>query len=73
MIDKITKQYCGKILVGTDNRENMAINIGKSLLFRDAIYDTSYTAERIRSVTADELREVAALLSADRCSRLTLL
>lgn len=73
MLDKIKTQYCGQLLVGTDNRENMAINIGKSLLFRGAIYDTSYTAERIRSVTATELREVAELLSADRCSRLTML
>ncbi len=73
MLDKIKKQYCGQLLVSSDNRENMAINMGKSLLFRDAIYDISHTAERIRAVTADELREVAELLVPSRCSRLTLL
>lgn len=73
MLDKIKTQYCGQLLVGTDNRENMAINMGKSLLFRGAIYDTSHTAQCIREVTADQLREVAELLSADRCSRLTIL
>ncbi len=73
MLEKIKTQYCGQLLVSTDNRENMAINMGKSLLFRDAIYDTSHTAECIRAVTATELREVAELLSPSRCSRLTLL
>lgn len=73
MLDKIKTQYCGQLLVSTDNRENMAINMGKSLLFRDAIYDTSHTAEQIRAVTATQLREVAELLVPSRCSRLTLL
>ena len=73
MLEKIKTQYCGQLLVSTDNRENMAINMGKSLLFRDAIYDTAYTTERIREVTASQLREVAELLSPNRCSRLTLL
>ena len=73
MLDKIKTQYCGQLLVSTDNRENMAINMGKSLLFRGAIYDTSHTAERIKEVTAEQLREAAELLSPSRCSRLTLL
>lgn len=73
MLEKIKTQYCGQLLVSTDNRENMAINMGKSLLFRGAVYDTTHTADCIRGVTAAQLREVAELLSADRCSRLTLL
>ncbi len=72
LLDKIKTQYCGQLLVSTDNRENMAINMGKSLLFRDAIHDTSHTAEQIRAVTASQLREVAELLAPARCSRLTL-
>ena len=73
MLEKIKTQYCGQLLVSTDHRENMAINMGKSLLFRGAVYDTEHTAERIRAVTAAELREVAELLAPARCSRLTLL
>ena len=73
MREKIKTLYCGQLLVSTDNRENMAINMGKSLLLRGAIYDTAYTAERIRAVTAEELRAVAELLNPARCSRLTLL
>lgn len=73
MLEKIKTQYCGQLLVSTDNRENMAINMGKSLLFRGAIYDTEHTAERIREVTPQQLRETAELLSPSCCSRLTLL
>lgn len=73
MLDKIKTQYCGQLLVSTDNRENLAINMGKNLLFRDAIYDITHTAECIRAVTASELREVAELLAAERCSRLTMM
>ncbi len=73
LLEKIKTQYCGQLLVSTENRENMAINMGKSLLFRGAIYDTEHTAERIREVTAQQLRDVAELLVPSRCSRLTLL
>ncbi len=73
MLDKIKTQYCGQLLVSTDNRENMAINMGKSLLLRGEIYDMSYTAARIKEVTASQLREAAEMLAPSRCSRLTLL
>ncbi len=73
LLEKIKTQYCGQLLVSTENRENMAINMGKSLLTRGAIYDTEHTAQRIREVTAEQLREVAELLSPTRCSRLILL
>ena len=73
MLEKIKTQYCGQLLVSTDNRENMASNMGKSLLLRGSIHYTEHTAERIRAVTAEELRQVAELLSPARCSRLTLL
>lgn len=73
MLDKIKTQYCGQLIVSTDNRENMAISMGKSMLHHGCIYDASHTAERIRAVTADQLREVAELLAADLCSRLTIL
>lgn len=73
MLEKIKTQYCGQLLVGTDNRENMAIAMGKSLLHFGEIRDTELTAEMIRQVTAEQLREVAELLAAENCNRLTLL
>lgn len=72
ILERIKKQYCGQLLVSTDNRENMAMGMGKSMLHHGRIYDPSHTAERIMAVTADEVREVASLLCADRCSRLTI-
>lgn len=71
-LERIKKQYCGQLLVSTDNRENMAMGMGKSMLHHGRIYDPSHTAERIMAVTAEEVREVAALLSEDCCSRLTI-
>lgn len=72
-LDKIKTQYCGQLLVSSDNRENMAMAMGKSLLHYGCIYDTAHTAEHIREVTADDMLEAARMLAADRCSRLTLL
>lgn len=72
-LEKIKTQYCGQLLVSTDNRENMAISMGKSLLHFGEVRDASYTAERIREVTAEQLREVAEMLAPQHCNRLTLL
>lgn len=73
MLEKIKTQYCGQLLVSSDNCENMAMSMGKSLLHYGEILDTSFTAGRIREVSAEQLRSVAELLSARNCSRLTLL
>lgn len=72
-LDKIKTQYCGQLLVSTDNRENMAMSMGKSLLHFGEVRDMAYTAERIREVTAEQLREVAEMLAPEQCNRLTLL
>lgn len=72
-LEKIKTQYCGQLLVGSDNREHTAMSMGKSLLHYGKILDQTFTAERIREVSADQLRSIAELLAADRCSRLTLL
>ena len=43
--------------------------MGKSLLYYDRINDISTTADRIMAVTAEEMRQVAELLSPDKCAR----
>lgn len=73
LLDKIKTQYCGQLLVSSDNRENMAMAMGKSMLYHGCVHDASYTAERIRAVTSDQLLDVAQMLAPERCSRLTLL
>lgn len=69
----IKEQYCGQMLVGSDNRESMAMSLGKNLLFYNRLTNIKATAERVREVTAEEVREVAELVAPDLCSRLTLM
>ncbi|MCM1376844.1 MAG: insulinase family protein [Clostridium sp.] len=69
---KIKEQYCGQLLVSTDNRESMAMSMGKSLLYYDAILNPALTAERVRAVTPEEFRAVAELLTPENLSSLTL-
>ncbi|MCM1490149.1 MAG: insulinase family protein [Muribaculum sp.] len=73
LLEKIKTQYCGQLLVSSDNREHIAMSMGKSLLHYGVIHDISHTAERIRTVTGDQLRSVAELLAGNQCSRLSIL
>ena len=72
-LDKIKDQYCGQLLVSSDNRESMAMSLGKNLMFFNKMTDIPALAERLRDVTAEEIREVAELLSPALCSRITLM
>ena len=72
-LDKIKEQYCGQLLVSSDNRESMAMSMGKNLMFYDKMTDVAALAARLREVTAEEIRDVAALLVPENCSRLTLM
>lgn len=67
----IKEQYCGQIIMSTDHKESMAMAMGKSLLYYNSIHDPSATAEKVRSVTPAQLREVAELC-ASNCSRITI-
>lgn len=60
--EKVKRQYCGQLIVSSDHMENRAMALAKSILYYGEINDSSTTAEYIRSVTAEQLREVAALL-----------
>lgn len=70
---KVKDQYCGQLLVSSDNRESMAMSLGKNLLFYGKMTDIPALAARLREVTAEEIREVAALLAPDLLCRLTLM
>lgn len=73
LFDKIKEQYCGQMLVSSDNRESMAMSLGKNLLFYNQLTDIEASAAKVREVTAEQLREVAELVAPDLCSRLTLM
>ncbi len=73
LFEKIKRQYCGQLLVSSDHRESRAMSLGKSIMYYNEIHDISSTAEKIMGVTAEEFREVASMLTPDKCSALTLI
>ena len=70
--ESIKRQYCGQLLVGSDHRESAAMSMAKSLMYFGEVHSVADTAQRVREVTAEQLREVAELLSPALCSTLTL-
>lgn len=70
--DRIKRQYCGQLLVSSDHRENRAMSLAKSLLYYGELHDISTTAEHIRAVGAEEMREIAEMILESRQGSLTL-
>ena len=60
----VKEQYCGQLLVNSDNRESMAMSMAKGLLYFDKVITAEDAAERVRSVTAEQFREIAEMLAA---------
>lgn len=72
-LNRIKDQYCGQLLVSSDNRESMAMSLGKNLLFYNRLTDIPALARHLREVSAEEIREVAELVAPERLSRITLM
>ncbi len=70
--EKVKRQYCGQLLVSSDQRENRAMSLAKSLLYYGQIHDISTTASHINDVTAEEFMEMAQLLASSEKGILTL-
>ena len=70
--DAARDQYCGQLTVSGDHRENCAMALAKSLLYFGEVHDIAHTAEQIRAVTPDDIRDMAALIASKELSRLTL-
>lgn len=70
--DAIVDQYCGQLIVSSENRENMAMSMAKSLIYYNEIHNIEMMTERLRSVTPEELREVAAEIVESPLCRLTI-
>lgn len=71
-LEAIKQQYCGQLLVNSDNRENTAMSMGRSLLFYGAPFDVEQAAKNIREVSAEQFREAAEMIAATPLSVLTL-
>jgi len=70
---RIREQYCGQMIVGSDQRESRAMALAKSLLYYGEIHDIHSTAQRIREITPEEFRMMAERILSAGLSRLTLL
>ena len=70
-LDAYKKQYCGQLVVAADSTEFMAMRAGRGLLYHGAVATINETIARIQAVTADEIVQAAAFLSADKLSSLT--
>lgn len=66
------RQYLGQLLVSSENKEAMALSLGKNYLYYDNVMSDGELAEYIKSVTPQQIMDSAALLSFDECSVLTL-
>ena len=53
------KQIKGQIAVACDNRENFALDFGKSFLHYGWKKDIAHLFQQIDAVTADEIQQVA--------------
>ena len=66
------RQYIGQIIVANDNHENVALALGKNMLYFGRMSTITETSEKILSITNDEIRNAAAMLTPDKASTLTL-
>ena len=69
---RVRDQYCGQLLVSSDNRESAAMSLAKSVMYFDEIHDVNRAIERVRAVTADDLTDVAQMIASQTLNRLTL-
>ncbi len=73
IFDAAVRQYLGQLQVAASYAENMAMNLGKSLLYYDKILDTTTTSEALRSLTPADVSEVARIITESGLSSLTLI
>ena len=70
--EKIKRQYCGQLLVSSDHIESRAMSLAKSMAYYGEIHDISTITRHISEVTAEEMMEVARLVTPGNCCSLTL-
>ncbi len=63
-VEAAKKQYLGQLAVASDNREQMALSLGRSVLYFGSVASSDEVREKIRAITPGDLRSVAQMLSA---------
>lgn len=70
--EKMKKQYCGQLLVNSDNLEASAMAMGKNVLCFNEVHDAAFTAEQVCRVSPEEFLDVARIIAASPLHRLTI-
>lgn len=65
------KQYIGQSIVSAENREQLALSIGRATLFNGKVFPADEVLERIMSITPDDICQAAEWLLPEKCSILT--
>lgn len=66
------RQYLGQLTLGCDNKEQLALSSGRSILHGLPVSRLEVTAERLRSITAAQLNDAAIQLASAPLRALTL-
>ena len=66
------KQYLGQLLVSSENKESMALSLGKNYLYHNSVMSDVQLSEHINALTPQQIMDCAALLDPATCSILTL-
>ena len=70
-LEAAKRQYCGQLLVASQSVEATALGAGKSVLYWNQVPNVDRTVERIKAVTAEQVRQAAELITPPHASILT--
>ncbi len=70
-LDAYKQQYCGQMLIASDNAEVTAMAAGRGLLYYNAVSTLQESIDCILGVTPVQLQQAAQQLAIDKCSILT--
>ena len=70
-LEAAKRQYCGQLLVASQSVESTALGAGKSVLYWNQVPNVDRTVERIKAVTAEQVRQAAELIIPSHVSILT--
>lgn len=70
-LDEAKRQYIGQLAVAGENREQMALSSGRSLLCHGRLFSRAERIRRIEEITPAAFAEAAGGLSPDNFSFLT--
>lgn len=71
-LEAAKRQYLGQLLVSSENKESMALSLGKNYLNYDCVMTDGELSEHINALTAQDIMNCAELLAFDTCSVLTM-